>query len=209
MAGDGLAVLDALGVARAHVVGVCMGAMIAQRLALRAAGRVASLTSIMGSSGARGSLKPSAAVVRVAMGRPREHDLDALARYYVRFMEAISSTAYPPSRQELMDVFQHTAARHVPETTATLRQLAAIMADVERPRELHRIRVPTLVLHGADDPLVPPSGGHDTARRIPGAQLAIIPEMGHDLAPAGHPEIVRRILAVLLPFLAKHPWTPA
>ena len=67
--------------------------------------------------------------------------------------------------------------------------------------KLARITAPTLVLHGAEDPLVPLAGGQDTARRIPGARLEVIPDMAHDLAPAPHPEIVRRVLAVQLPFL--------
>ena len=201
MAGDALGVLDALGVARAHFVGISMGAMIAQRLVLAAPGRVLSLSSIMGSSGARGLLKPRPEVMRVGMGRTRARDDAALQAYYVRFLKAISSQALPPTDAQLQAVFDATAARHRPSTAATLRQLAAILADTGRAAQLAQIRCPTLVLHGADDPLVPLAGGQDTARRIPGARLEVVPDMAHDLAPAPHPEILRRALAHLLPFL--------
>lgn len=205
MAGDALGVLDALGVARAHIVGISMGAMIAQRLVLAAPGRVLSLSSIMGSSGARGLLKPRPEVMRVGMGRTRARDDAALQAYYVRFLKAISSQALPPTDAQLQAVFDATAARHRPSTAATLRQLAAILADTGRAAQLAQIRCPTLVLHGADDLLVPLAGGQDTARRIPGARLEVVPDMAHDLAPAPHPEILRRVQALLIPFLQSAP----
>ena len=205
MAGDALGVLDALGVARAHIVGISMGAMIAQRLVLAAPGRVLSLSSIMGSSGARGLLKPRPEVMRVGMGRTRARDDAALQAYYVRFLKAISSQALPPTDAQLQAVFDATAARHRPSTAATLRQLAAILADTGRAAQLAQIRCPTLVLHGADDPLVPLAGGQDTARRIPGARLEVVPDMAHDLAPAPHPEILRPVQALLIPFLQSAP----
>ena len=201
MARDALGVLDALGIERAHVVGLSMGAMIAQRVALLAPDRVLSLTSIMGSSGARGLLKPKRAVLRVAAGKPRTGSDAALAQYYLRFLKAIASPAFPPSDEQLHAMFRLTNQRSAPQTEATYRQLAAILADGERAGLLARITVPTLVVHGADDPWVPPACGRDTAARIAGARLALIPDMGHDLVPVGHPEIVRRVLGVLLPFL--------
>ena len=125
----------------------------------------------------------------------------ALAQYYLRFLKAIASPAFPPSDEQLHAMFRLTNQRSAPQTEATYRQLAAILADGERAGLLARITVPTLVVHGADDPWVPPACGRDTAARIAGARLALIPDMGHDLVPVGHPEIVRRVLGVLLPFL--------
>ena len=211
MARDALGVLDALGIARAHVVGLSMGAMVAQRVALLAPDRLHSLTSIMGSSGARGLMKPQPAVLRVAAGKPRTADDAALAQYYVRFLKAIASPAFPPADEQLHAMFRRTAQRHPPHTDATYRQLAAILADGGRADLLAAIRCPTLVVHGAADPWVPPACGRDTARRIPGARLEIIADMAHDLAPSGHPEIVRRVLAVQLPFLqsVSHAAAPA
>jgi pimeloyl-ACP methyl ester carboxylesterase len=209
MADDALGVLDALDIAQAHVAGVSMGAMVAQRLALLAPARVRSLTSIMGSSGARGLMKPRPEVLRVAAGKGRARGEAALAQYYVRFFRAISSTVFAPSDAQLHDIFRRTAERHTPRTDATYRQLAAILADGGRAGELGRIQCPTLVLHGAADPWVPPVCGQDTARRIPGARLQIIDDMAHDLVPVGHPEIVRRVLAALLPFLQSCSARPA
>ncbi|QTD46583.1 alpha/beta fold hydrolase [Ottowia testudinis] len=205
MARDALGVLDALGIARAHVVGLSMGAMIAQRVTLLAPERVRSLTSIMGSSGARGLMRPRQSVLRVAAGKPSTADDAVLARYYVRFLKAVASPAFPPDDAALSDVFRRTALRQKPSTGATYRQLAAILADGERAALLARIQRPTLVVHGADDPWVPPACGRDTARRIPGARFALIPDMAHDLAPVAHPEIVRRTLGELLPFLQSTP----
>ncbi len=204
MAADALGVLNALGVSRAHVVGMSMGAMIAQRLALAAPEHVCSLTSIMGSSGARGLMKPTAEVLRAAASKPRgQADLQALASYYFRFFTAISSRTLAPSEAALRKAFEQTLRRHPPDTAATYRQLAAILADGGRAEMLGRIHCPTQVIHGAEDPLVPVACGEDTARRIPGARLQIIPDMAHDLAPSPHPEILRRVLSALLPFLAE------
>ena len=201
MAADALGVLDALGVQRAHIVGLSMGAMIAQRVALAAPQRVISLSSVMGSSRARGLSRPQGHVLRLFMARPGAKDEAALMAFYTRFLRAISSRRFAPTDESLQAVFRATAARHPPNTAATMRQLAAILTDTGRAEQLAHIRTPTLVLHGADDPLVPLDGAQDTARRIPGARLAVVPDMAHDLAPAPHPEILRRALAHLLPFL--------
>ena len=201
MAADALGVLDALSVQRAHIVGLSMGAMIAQRVALAAPKRVISLSSMMGSSGARGLSRPHGHVLRLFMARPAAKDGAALMAFYTRFLRAISSRRFAPTDESLQAMFRATAARHPPNTAATMRQLAAILTDTGRAEQLAHIRTPTLVLHGADDPLVPLDGAQDTARRIPGARLAVVPDMAHDLAPAPHPEILRRALAHLLPFL--------
>ena len=201
MAADAWGVLDALGVQRAHIVGLSMGAMIAQRVALAAPQRVISLSSVMGSSRARGLSRPQGHVLRLFMARPGAKDEAALMAFYTRFLRAISSRRFAPTDESLQAVFRATAARHPPNTAATMRQLAAILTDTGRAEQLAHIRTPTLVLHGADDPLVPLDGAQDTARRIPGAQLAVVPDMAHDLAPAPHPEILRRALAHMLPFL--------
>ena len=156
MAADAVGVLDALAVPNAHIVGLSMGAMVAQRVALAAPQSVRSLVSIMGSSGARGLLKPKPALLRVAASKSKARGDAALAAYYVRFLQAIASPRFGPSDEALLAMFRRTAQRHAPDNAATYRQ------------------------------------------------LAIIPDMGHDLAPVAHPEIVRRVLAVLLPFLQDH-----
>lgn len=196
MAADALGVLDALGIARAHVVGVSMGAMIAQRVALAAPGRVLSLASIMGSSGARYLPGPKPHVMRVLLSRPKGGDEQAIVDHVVKLFKVIGSPGFPLDEAALRERVLASVRRSFhPE--GTLRQMTAIAADVRRADELPAIRIPTLVLHGKDDPLVPFACGHDTARRIPGARFLGIKGMGHDLAPG----VVERLLEPLVPHL--------
>lgn len=196
LAADAVGVLDALGVREAHVVGASMGGMVAQRIALLAPERVLSLTSIMSSSGARHLPGPKPKVLQALLGRPRDRSLQAIVDHYVRLFQLIGSPGFPTPEAELRARVTESIRRsHRPAGTA--RQLAAIAADTRRAAELRNIRTRTLVLHGADDPLIPPLCGEDTARRIPGARLVTVPGMGHDLPPA----VVERLLAPLLPHL--------
>ena len=196
MAADALGVLDALGVQQAHVVGASMGGMIAQRLALAAPQRVTSLTSIMSSSGARGLPRPRPKVLQALLGSPRDHSVQALEDHYVKLFQVIGSAAFAMSECELRDQIRHGLARGYCRS-GTLRQMLAIMADGSRAAQLARISVPTLVLHGRADPLVPYAHGIDTARRIAGAQLFGIEGMGHDLAPG----VITRLLPPLISHL--------
>lgn len=197
MADDALGVLDALGIAKAHVVGASMGGMIAQRLAIGAPDRVLTLTSIMSSSGARHLPGPQPRVLQIMMSRPRDHSEPALLAHYVRLFEAIGSAQYPVPPSELRRRILESVRRGGYRPACTARQLAAVAADTRRADELARIQAPTLVLHGTEDPLVPIACGEDTARRIPGARFVPIPGMGHDLPPG----VVERLLEPLLPHL--------
>jgi pimeloyl-ACP methyl ester carboxylesterase len=196
MAQDSLGVLDALGIARAHVVGASMGGMIAQRVALAAPDRVLTLTSIMSSSGARYLPGPKPQVLAALMSRPRGRTEAALADHGVKIWKLIGSPAFPTDAAVLRA--QVIAAnRRSFHPAGTMRQMAAVAADRRRADELPRIEAPTLVVHGRDDPMVPVVCGNDTARRIGGARLVTIPGMGHDLPPP----VVARILDALLPHL--------
>lgn len=196
MAGDAVGVLDALGIAQAHIVGVSMGGMIAQRVALAAPQRVLSLTSIMSSSGARGLPQADPKVVRVLLGRPAGNGRKDIEDHYVRLLRAIGSPGFPTREAELRErIFAGLARSYHPQ--GVTRQMVAVAADAQRAGELAQLRCRTLVMHGRADPLVPYPCGEDTARRIPGARLVGIDGMGHDLAPG----VVDRLLAELLPFL--------
>lgn len=196
MAQDSLGVLDALGLERAHVVGASMGGMIAQRVALAAPDRVLSLTSIMSSSGAHDLPGPKPQVLAALMSRPHRRSEQALADHGVRIWKLIGSPAFPTDEATLRaNVI--AANRRSFHPAGTMRQMAAVAADRRRADELPRIKAPTLVVHGRDDPLVPLACGHDTARRIGGSRFVPIAGMGHDLPPP----VVERILDVLVPHL--------
>lgn len=196
MAADALGVLDALGLAKAHVLGVSMGGMIAQRMALMAPQRVLSLTSVMSSSGARGLPYARPEVMRVLLSRPNGGGRQAIADHYVKLFKLIGSPAFPMPEPELRARIMLGIERGF-YPVGTLRQMVAVMADVTRASELGRIAAPTLVVHGKADPLVPYACGEDTARRIPGAKLLGIDGMGHDLSPG----VIERLLPPLISHL--------
>ena len=200
MALDTLGVLDALHLTRAHVVGMSMGGMIAQRVALHAPHRVASLCSIMSSSGAPDLPMPDAKVMQLLLGKPARPGLEGAVEHTLTFLSAVASPAYPPDIGLLRTLITASVERsYRPDGIA--RQMHAVMTDGERANLLHRITAPTLVIHGKADPLVPYACGEDTAQRIPGARLIGIDGMGHDLPPP----VVQSITDALIPFLHEHP----
>ena len=194
MARDALGVLDALGIAQAHVCGASMGGMIAQHLAATAAQRVASLTLMMTTSGARSLPKPRWALQRTLMSRPAGPGEEAAVAWIVNMFGAIGSPGYPPNADTLRERAL-ASVRRAWHPAGSARQLLAIVADGDRTPLLGRIRQATRVVHGADDPLVRLAGGEATAAAIPGAELRVIPGMGHDPPPALHDTFIDAILA--------------
>jgi len=197
MAEDAAALLTAIGVARAHVVGASMGGMIAQVLAARHPDRVLSLTSIMSSSGnptPRVALGSSRALKAILHRPARTNDVDILAAHLVQVFGVIGSPGYPSERETLHRQMVRVAQRGY-HPAGTARQLLAILASGDRRALLARISAPTLVVHGADDPLVPLAAGIDTAKHIRGARLKVIPGMGHDFPPALQPPLAALIAA--------------
>lgn len=193
MALDTVGVLDALGVAQAHIVGASMGGMIAQRVALAAPGRTLSLISIMSTSGAKGLPNPKAKVIRALMARPKGQDREAILKHYVHLLRVIGSPAFPMEESLVRERISAGLDRSY-APFGTMRQMVAIAADTGRARALANISAPTLVLHGKADPLVPYACGEDTARRIAGARMVGIDGMGHDLPP----EVITRLLPPML-----------
>ncbi len=196
MANDALGVLDALSVPRAHLVGVSMGGMISQRVAVAAPARVMSLTSIMSSSGARGLPGIKGSVVRTALTRPAGMAREQLIDHAVLLWKSIASPGFPTDPTALRARLGADLDRSYHPIGAQ-RHLLALMADHARAALLDQITAPTLVIHGRQDPLVPFPCGEDTARRIPGSKFVPIDGMGHDLAPGA----VVRVLEALLPHL--------
>jgi pimeloyl-ACP methyl ester carboxylesterase len=195
MADDALRVMDDLGIDRAHIVGVSMGGMISQVLAARHPQRVLSLTSIMSSSGNRRFSRPNKKARGVLLSRPADpKNLDSVTDHLVEMFGVIGSPAYP----EALDVMRQrvsTSVRRAYEPAGTARQLLAIIASGDRRKLLRTINTPTLVIHGAADPLVPLAAGKDTADNVPGARLLVIDGMGHDLPEPLIPQLVEAIAA--------------
>ena len=180
MAADCAGVLDALGIVRAHVCGASMGGMIAQHLAARHASRVASLTLVMTTSGARHLPKPSLAVRSALLARPKDDSPEARCDALEHVLRVIGSPGYPPDPVALRARVAASVARSWhPQGTA--RQLLAIAADGDRTPMLSAIAAPTAIVHGMADPLIPVAAASDLARKIRGATLDLIPGMGHDL----------------------------
>jgi pimeloyl-ACP methyl ester carboxylesterase len=179
LADDGLRLLDQLGVERAHVVGASMGGMIAQTMAARHPDRVLSLTSIMSMTGNRRVGNPALRVYPIFLGRP-PRDRDAYIERISKTFDLIGSPGFERDDEEMRRLAGLSYDRD-PTTGGTPRQLAAILAAGDRTEDLRRIEAPTLVVHGAEDRMIAPSGGRATAKAIPGAKLMIIEGMGHDM----------------------------
>jgi pimeloyl-ACP methyl ester carboxylesterase len=191
MAGDALGLLDHLGIERAHVVGASMGGMIGQTMAIEQPERVLSLASIMSTTGDRRVGTPKLRVWSL-MVRRAPQDRDAYVRYFVKVFRMIGSPAYRIDEERSRELAAATYDRcHYPPGTA--RQLAAILASGSRTAALRQLDVPTVVIHGESDPLVPLRAGVATARAIPGAELITIPGMGHDLPKELWPTFVDAI----------------
>jgi proline iminopeptidase len=192
MAKDVTGLLDALGIARAHVAGVSMGGMIGQVMAARFPDRVTSLTSIMASSGnPRVSLGRPAAL-RAILRRPDAHDVDSVVAHLVGVLGVIGSPGFATDPALVRGLCERVVCRGY-HPAGTARQLLAILATGDRRTELAQVRAPTLVIHGTHDPLLPVAAGRDTAQHVPGARLLEIEGMGHDLPPALMPRIVDAI----------------
>lgn len=187
MAQDAVALLDALQIEQAHVVGASMGGMIAQLVAGMAPQKVLTLTSIMSSSGAPGLPGPTPRAQAALLKRPPKSayhpaQRDRLVEHYLNNSRVIRSPAFPMSEDARRARIRRGLDRSIhPE--GVLRQLLAIAQGPDRSPILQQIRQPTLVIHGKQDPLVPIDCGRDTARKIPGARLVEIDGMGHDLPP--------------------------
>ena len=192
MADDTVRLVDALGLGRVHLVGASMGGMIAQEVALRHPECLLSLTSIM-STPAPNVGPPTPAASAVLFSPPATNESEAAERA-IAVYRVIGSPGHSLDEAALSSRAQESF-RRANDPAGVARQLAAIHASGDRTERLHELRVPTLVLHGEDDPLVQVDGGRATAAAVPGARLVTWPGMGHDLPRGMWPTIVGEIAA--------------
>lgn len=191
MADDAAGLLHAIGIEAAHVVGISMGGMIAQTLAVRHSEMVLSLCSIMSTTGGRDVGQPTTEAMGLLV-RPSATTREECVQAAIASHRLLGSPAHPTDEDEVRRAAIRAYERsHYPGGVA--RQLCAILASGDRSGLLAQVSVPSLVIHGADDALIQPSGGEATAKAIPGAELVMVDGMGHDLPAALWPRIVEAI----------------
>lgn len=196
MAGDVVALLDHLGQGGAHVIGLSMGGMIGQRLAIEHSGRVYSLTSIMSSTGNRDLPGPPDEVVGALIGTIIGGDAETVIAQNIRAAKVFGGPYYD-SEVHGIGRFARLAVERSHRPEGVMRQLAAILTAPDRRGALAGLDVPTLVIHGDADPLVPVEAGRDTAAAIPGAEYIEIDKLGHDLPEPVIGDIVAAITSHL------------
>ncbi len=195
MAGDGLAVMDSLAWDSAHIVGASLGGMVAQTLAIEHPERTRTLTSIMSTPSSRIGTRPTIATIRAMIrtaGQPVTSAEDA-ARNAIAFKHAVGGPGYPIDEQLVADIARRSHERSPDNESDDARQRAAMMASGDRRKQLANLNIPTLVIHGDQDPVIRPQGGRATTAAIPGAKLVTYPAMGHDLARPLWPTIIDEI----------------
>lgn len=191
MADDTAELIRALGHESAHVVGISMGGMIAQSLAIRHPSRVRSLVSMHSTTGSRfHSIGKPTAYGALLASRPTNRD--EAAEHIVRLYQRIGSPRFPNDPDELREMGKIAFDRGA-NPSGFLRQWAAILASGNRAYALRSVQAPSMVVHGSADPLVPVRAGRHTAANLPGCHLEVIDGMGHDLPPSVHTRILDRI----------------
>lgn len=191
MAEDAVGLLDALGIRSAHVVGMSMGGMIAQEIAISHPQRVRSLTSIMSTTGNPRIPPPTREATAVLMAAPPTTKEEYFARF-AQTWKVLRVGSFPEDEARDRARAERTFERGL-NPAGVGRQLRAILASGSRKERLHTVKAPTLVIHGTVDPLVHPMGGKDTAASISGAKLLMIEGMGHALPVPMWPQIIDAI----------------
>lgn len=191
MAEDTVALMDALRIRSAHLVGASMGGMIAQEIAITFPERVRSLTSIMSTTGDRRVPPPTREASAMLMAPPPQTREEYIARFAQNW-KILRAGSFPEDEALDRSRAERTWDRGL-NPAGVGRQLRAILASGSRKERLGNVKAPTLVIHGTADPLVHPIGGQDTAASIPGAKLMMVEGMGHALPLPLWPQIIDAI----------------
>jgi pimeloyl-ACP methyl ester carboxylesterase len=193
MAADGIGLLDALGIDKAHMVGASMGGMIVQTIAALYPGRTRSMVSIMSTSGRPGLPVGKPEALAMLTAQPEGPSREQRIKHGIKLRQTIAGPGYPiPEAEMRAFVEKNVDRRWYPEGGA--RQYLSIIASGDRVAELKSIKVPTLVLHGEDDPLLPVACGRDVASLVPGAEIQTWPGWGHDFPGGMIPALIERIV---------------
>ena len=192
MAADAIGLIDALGLDKAHMVGASMGGMIVQTVAALYPERTRSMVSIMSTSGRPGLPVGKPEALAMLTAHPEGPSREQRVKYGIKLRQTIAGPGYPIPEAELRGfVEKNVDRRWYPEGGA--RQYLSIIASGDRVEQLKTIKVPTLVVHGEDDPLLPVACGRDVASLVPGAKIETFPGWGHDLPGGMIPTLVERI----------------
>jgi len=192
MAADAVGLLDALGIASAHLIGASMGGAIAQTIAIEHPDRVRSLTSMMSTTGDMSVGQAAPDLLRELSAGPPALTRDEVIERMLRASRAVASPAYPSDEDEAAARAALAYDRSY-DPTGIARQALASVASGDRTGKLRRLHVPTLVIHGLADRMCDVSGGRATAAAIPGAELVLIEGMGHHLPPGLRAQLAARI----------------
>ena len=180
MAADAAALLDALGISRAHMVGASMGGMIAQLVAINHPAKTKSLVSIMSTTGRPGLPREKPEAMQALMAMPASPGREDRIATALAAVKAIGGPGFLASDEERRAYLERSIDYTPYDPPAAARQMAAVIAAPPRNGRLKALKIPALVIHGADDPVIPAAHGEDTARSIPGAELLLVPGLGHD-----------------------------
>jgi pimeloyl-ACP methyl ester carboxylesterase len=193
MADDAVGLLDALGAGQAHIVGASMGGMIAQLVAINYPDRTKSLTSIMSTTGRRDLPAGDPQTLATLTKPPKSLEREDLIENGMLVRRALAGPAFRESEADIHAFLERVVDRAPYDPNGSARQLAAIIAATPRNELLKGVRCPALVLHGDSDPLIHVAAAKDTAASIPGAELVVVPGMGHGFPESLAPVLLKHI----------------
>lgn len=194
MATDVVGLMDGLGIRKAHVVGASMGGTIAQAMAIRHPERMLSMTSIMSTTGDPDLPRPVTSVVQAVM-RPMPQNLEGYVEQYADTYRKLRVGRFSEEEPRDLDRAVRNHSRGL-SPGGSARHMVAILASGSRRRALRSVFVPTLIIHGEIDPLVPLAAGIDTAKSIPGAELMVLENMGHSMPRRLWPRMIDGIASI-------------